>query len=107
MLMNYIPLEDGIPKRLHFTDHYYVDREVWDKDLEKMKWIKSLVFWTDEEDGSPTAKTFSVLSNKLAELFRPYLQENRYRTLEFTITKRGEGFGTQFTMETNPWKEQP
>lgn len=102
MLMNYIALEKDVPARLHFTDHYTVEREVWDDKLGKFKPVKSLVFWCDELNGEPTAKTFSVLSEGLATILRPYLPNQTYVNNDFLITKRGEGFGTRYEVQPIP-----
>jgi len=102
MLMNYIPLVTDTPARMHFTDHYYVEREIWDKDLGKMKWVRSLVMWCDELDRAPVARSLSVLAKRLAALFEPYLAENRYREFDFVVTKRGEGFATNYSLEAIP-----
>jgi len=100
MLMNYAYLVAGIPKRLHFTDHYYVDREIADKDSGKPKTIKSLVFWVTEEDGESVAKTFSILSQKLEAHMLPFLPDKRYGGYDFLITQIGDGF-------LKDWNVQP
>ena len=105
MLMNYIELKEAEPKRLHFTDNYIIEREIWDPNLDRTKVIRSLTFWCDREDGMPTAKTFSILSDKLAGLLEPYLPEHEYRMKEFIITKTGEGFVKQFSVQVIPFVE--
>lgn len=105
MLMNYVELERDIPKRLHFTDHYYVEGDIWDKDLNKMKWVRRLIFWCDEEDEEPSAKTFSVLAQGLLGKLEPYLKDHDYRGYDFVITKRGERFVTQYSVEVIPRPE--
>lgn len=102
MLMNYIELPRDVPTRLHFTDHYTVEREIWDAALGKFKTVKSLVFWCDELNGEPTAKTLSVLSESLATMLRPYLPDHAYINNDFVITKRGEGFSTRYEVQAVP-----
>ena len=51
LLMNYVALVPGVPTRMHFTDHYYIDREIADKESGKPKKIHTLVFWVDELGG--------------------------------------------------------
>jgi len=92
LLMNYVALVAGVPTRMHFTDDYYVDREIADRETGKPKRIKSLVFWVDELNGEDTARTFSVLSQKLAAHFEPFLPGKRYEGYDFIITQMGEGF---------------
>ncbi len=40
LLMNYIALAPGVPTRMHFTDHYYIDREIADRETGKPKKIR-------------------------------------------------------------------
>ena len=102
MLMNYVALEKDVPTRMHFTDHYLVEREIWDDKLGKYKSVKSLVFWVDQLNGEPTARTFSVISDTLATILRPSLPDHSYIDKEYVITKRGEGFGTRYEVQINP-----
>lgn len=102
MLMNYVALDKDVPTRMHFTDHYSVEREIWDAKLGKYKPVKSLVFWVDELNGEVTAKTFSVLSETLATILRPYLPDHSYINFDYLITKRGEGFGTRYEVQAIP-----
>jgi hypothetical protein len=44
MLMNYIALAPGVPTRMHFTDDYYVEREIADRETGKPRRVRSLVF---------------------------------------------------------------
>ena len=100
MLSNYTSLTAGVPKRLHFTDDYYVDREIADRDTGKPKRIRSLVFWVDEEDGEHVSRTFSVLSQKLAAHLDPFLKGKEYNRYDFIITQIGDGF-------LKDWNVQP
>ena len=102
MLMNYVALEKDTPTRMHFTDHYIVEREIWDEKLGKYKMIKSLVFWVDKLNGEPTARTFSVVSESLASMLRPSLPDHSYIDKEYVITKRGEGFATRYELQIEP-----
>jgi hypothetical protein len=98
LLDNVVQLREGVPKRLHFTDHAIADVEIQDPLLQRPKMVTRLTFTVDEEDGSPVAKTFSVLSERLAGDLGPYLPERAYRSLEFVITRRGTGFATSYTV---------
>ena len=100
LLSNYIRLVPGIPTRMHFTDHYYIDREIADKETGKPKTIKSLVLWVNELGGEPTSRTFSILSQKLAAHLEPFLPDKRYDGYDFLITQIGEGF-------LKDWNVQP
>lgn len=92
LLANYVRLEPGIPTRMHFTDKYWIDREIADKETGKPKTIKSLVFYLDELNGEAASRTFSILSEKLAAHMTPYLPDNEYRGYDFIITQMGDGF---------------
>ncbi|MBU1307870.1 MAG: hypothetical protein KKF33_20390 [Alphaproteobacteria bacterium] len=92
MLMNYVALIPGVPTRMHFTDDYYVDREIPDRESGKAKRVKSLVFWVDELNGEPAARTFSVLSQKLSETLEPFRKDKRYTRYDIIITQMGDGF---------------
>ena len=100
VLMNYVALVPGVPTRMHFTDHYWIDREIADKETGKPKTIRSLVFWADELNGEPAARTFSILSQKLAAHFEPFLKDKGYTLYDFIITQMGEGF-------LKDWNVQP
>ncbi len=100
LLANYIRLVPGLPSRMHFTDHYFIKREIADKETGKPKQIDSLVFYCNEEGGEPVSKTFSILSQKLAAHMEPYLPDNKYRGYDFIITQIGEGF-------LKDWNVQP
>ena len=92
VLMNYVKLEPGIPKRLHLTDWYSMERDIAVKETGGTKRLHTEVFQVDEEDGQDVSKTFSILSQKLAAHLEPYLPERQYRAYDFIITQMGEGF---------------
>ncbi len=83
LLINYIRLAPGVPTRMHFTDDYWVERTIADRETGKPKTIKSLVFWCDQLDGEDVARTFSILSQKLAAHFEPLLPDKWYTHYEF------------------------
>jgi len=99
MLMNYVGLNPGIPRRMHFTDDYLVDRDIWDPQLGRSKRVRSLVFWVDELDGENVARTFSILSTKLQQQLQPFLEGKEYTKYDFVITEVGEGFTKDFLVE--------
>ena len=100
LMSNYVRLAAGVPTRMHFTDDYFVEREIADKETGKPKRIKSLVFWVDELNGNPDSRTFSVLSQKLSAHFEPFLKGKEYNRYDFIITQIGEGF-------LKDWNVQP
>ena len=92
LLMNYVALVPGVPTRMHFSDDYYVDREIADKETGKPKRIRSLVLWVDELNGEDVARTFSILSQKLSAHIEPFLPNKGYLPYDFIITQMGDGF---------------
>jgi len=92
LLMNYVALVSGVPTRMHFTDHYYIERVIADRETGKPKTINSLVFWVDELNGEDCARTFSILSQKLSAHVEPFLPDKEYTRYDFVITQIGEGF---------------
>jgi hypothetical protein len=100
LLMNYITLVPGVPTRMHFTDHYKIDREIADRETGKPKTIHSLVFWVDTLGAEPCSRTFSILSQKLAAHFEPFLKGKEYTKYEFIVTQIGDGF-------LKDWNVQP
>jgi len=77
---------------MHFTDDYKIERTIADPETGKPKPIKSLVFYVDEVEGESDSRTFSILSQKLAAHFEPFLPDKRYGGYDFIITQMGEGF---------------
>ena len=92
VLMNYIALAPGVPTRMHFTDDYEIKRTILEKESGKEKLIEGLTFWVDELNGEPAARTFSILSQKLAAHFEPFRKGKRYIDYDFIVTQMGDGF---------------
>lgn len=100
LLSNYIRLAAGVPTRMHFTDDYLIDRTIADQESGKPKQIHSLVFYVNELNGEPASRTFSILSQKLAAHFEPYLPDQRYRAYDFIVTQMGDGFLKDWNVQT-------
>ncbi len=92
LFSNYVKLAPGVPTRMHFTDDYWVKRTIADKETGKLKTIEGRVFYVDELNGEPAAKTFSILSQKLQAHFEPFLPDKRYGGYDFIITEMGADF---------------
>jgi hypothetical protein len=103
VLGNFVRLEAGVAKRLHFVRHEFLDKVIRDPLTGAAKTVRVLQFYVDMEDGQKVSKIFSVTSEKLAAALRPYLEGGRYTQLEFKITKKGEGFLTDYSVEVRPW----
>jgi hypothetical protein len=100
VLMNYIALAPGVPTRMHFTRDYYIERDIADRETGAPKRIKSLVFWVDELNGEPVARTFSILSQKLSAHFDPFLAGKEYTNYDFIVTQMGDGFLKDWNVQT-------
>lgn len=100
LLMNYVKLEPGVPTKLHFTDDYYVERDIPERESGKTKRVRGLVLWVDELNGEPAARNLSILSQKLAAHLEPYLKDKRYEDYDFIITEMGEGFYKDWNVQT-------
>ncbi|MDR7492445.1 MAG: hypothetical protein QN122_13490 [Armatimonadota bacterium] len=102
LLQNFVRLEPGESKRLHFVDHAIAPRDIRDPVTGLVRPVRTLVFIVDMEDGVPVQKTFSVTASRLAAEFAPFLTDRLYRAFDFVITKHGSGFGTTYTVVRVP-----
>ena len=91
LLMNYIALLPGVPTKMHFTDDYMIERQIAIKGTDKTKRLTSLTFQVDELNGEDVARTFSILSQKLAAHFEPFLKGQKYLKYDFILTQMGDG----------------
>lgn len=103
MLENYVELISGKPVMLHFTDHDIIVKELRDSITGKPKRVKSLVFEVDEVDGAADVRTFSIVQQKLASQFLPFLDDRSYTKYRFVITRIGEGFLADFQVRPMPY----
>jgi hypothetical protein len=102
VLENFVTFVEGVPLRLHFVDHSLADRVITDPLTGLAKRITTLQMVVDEEDGLPVAKVLSITSENLASQIAGYLPDKAYRAYYFTITRRGSGFSTRYTVAVNP-----
>jgi hypothetical protein len=91
VLENWVKLVYGVPKRLHFINHLVQPRQFTNPITKMQETRQSLVFSVDREDGTPVSKSFSVMSEKLANDLSGYLIDHRYRGYEFIIVKDAPG----------------
>ena len=106
MLMNYIALTPDVPLRMHFSDHYWVESDIYDPLLQITKRVQRLVMWVDELESQFTGRSFSILSNKLSSHLGPYMANKNYVNHDFIITKTGQGYNTNYIVEVVP-REHP
>jgi len=86
-LENWVKLELGTEVRMHFKDYRITSREITDPFWKTERTVQSLLFLVDREDGKPVDKMFSIISERLAQEFQPYLEDGSYRNYEWTIAK--------------------
>ncbi|OGN97561.1 MAG: hypothetical protein A2Y89_06760 [Chloroflexi bacterium RBG_13_51_18] len=99
VLMNYIQLQAGVPTRMHFSDDYVIERTILERESGKEKIVTSLVFWCDELNGEPAARTFSILSQKLRAHFEPYRKGKKYADYDFIVTGMGSGWYSDWNVQ--------
>jgi thiamine biosynthesis lipoprotein ApbE len=102
VLENYVLLETGIPTRLHFTDHRIERRLITDPQTGQPTTRNVLVFDVDKMDGRAVAAKYSIMAEKHAAQFEPYLADKMYTKYEFTIVRSGEGFRTNYSVTPTP-----
>ena len=77
---------------LHFKEYRVTSREITDQFWGTPRKVTSLLFLVDRVDGEPVDKTLSIVSEKLAQEFRPYLEDGSYKEYTWCLVKDGEGF---------------
>jgi len=91
-LENWVKLPPGKVVCLHFKEHRVTSREITDPFWKTPRKVTSLLFLVDREDGVPVDKTLSIVSEKLAMEFQPYLEDGSYRDYTWCLVKDAEGF---------------
>lgn len=91
-LENWVKLPVGKVVCMHFREYRIVDRQIEDPMFKVSRTVKSLVFLVDKVDGAPVDKTFSVVSEKLASEFEPYLEDGTFKNYEWCLVKDAAGF---------------
>ena len=102
VLENYVILETGIPARLHFTDHAIQRRTTTDPLTGEPTTRNVLVFEVDRVGVREVFAKYSIMAEKHAGQFAPYLPDKSYREYDFVITKTGEGFRTSWSLQVIP-----
>ena len=86
-LGNWVILKPGVEVKLHFREYRITPRQIKDPFWKVDRQVNSLLFLVDREDGKPVDKMFSVISDRLAQEFEPYLEDGSYKLYEWTIVK--------------------
>jgi hypothetical protein len=102
VLVNHVILENGIPSRLHFTDHRIERRTITEPSTGRPAIREVLALTVDTLDGRPVSAELSTMAEKLAGQFEPYLVDKSYRDYDFTITQLGEGFMRSWSVKVTP-----
>jgi len=91
-LENWVKLPVGKTVCMHFKEYRVTSREITDPFWRTPRTVESLLFLVDRVDEKPVDMTYSVVSEKLAGEFRPYLEDGSYRDYTWCLVKDGEGF---------------
>lgn len=91
-LENWVKLPIGKVVCMHFKDYRVTPRQITDPMFGVPRTVESLVFLVDKVDGAPVDKTFSVVSEKLAQEFEPYLEDGSYKNYTWCLVKDAAGF---------------
>jgi len=90
---SYVKILTGVPKKLRFESMKQDDIIINNRS------ISGLVFTVVKEDGQEVNKTWTATSKRLIKQLKPFVETGRIVEHEFTITKFGEGFDTQWRIE--------
>jgi len=77
---------------MHFREYRVTPRQITDPMFGVPRTVTSLVFLVDQVDGAPVDKTFSVVSERLAQEFEPYLEDGSFRDYVWCLVKDAAGF---------------
>ena len=102
VLENHVVLQNGIPARMHFTDHRVEARTITEPQTGRPAVRNVLVLDVDTLDGRPVHALFSTMAEKLAARFSPYLADKSYRAYDFLITQSGNGYTRDWTTRWIP-----
>ncbi|GAH32551.1 unnamed protein product [marine sediment metagenome] len=91
-LENWVKLPVGKVVCMRFKEYRVTPREITDPFWKTPRTVESLLFLVSHVDGKPVDKTFSVVSEKLALEFKPYLEDGSYRGYEWCLVKDAPGF---------------
>jgi hypothetical protein len=105
VLENYVILQDGVPARVHFSDHTIMRKTITDPGTGLPSLRNTLVFEVDRLNGREAAAKLSIMAEKFAGQFEPYLKEKSYRDYDFVITQTGEGFRRSWSVQVIPLKK--
>lgn len=76
---------------MRFKEYRVTSRQITDPYFNTPRTVESLLFLVSYVNGEPVDKTFSVLSEKLAQEFEPYLDDGTYKLYNWCIIKDSAG----------------
>jgi len=91
-LENWVKLPPGKTVCMRFREYRVTSREITDPFWKTPRKVESLLFLVSHVDGKPVDMTFSVVSEKLAMEFQPYLEDGTYKKYEWCLVKDAPGF---------------
>ena len=91
-LENWVKLPVGKVVCMHFREYRVTPRQITDPMFGVARTVTSLVFLVDQVDGVQVDKTFSVVSERLAQEFEPYLEDGSFRDYVWCLVKDAAGF---------------
>ena len=96
VLENFVRLVPNQPKRLKLRNPRIEERQIHDPKTRQLKTVRALVFDCFEEDGVPTFKQFSTLSEKLATILLTLCERRARDYIYVEITWRPRDYATEY-----------
>ncbi len=87
VLDNWVKLPPGVEVCMRFKDYRVAPRQITDPFFNTPRTVESLLFLVTHVNGMPVDKMFSVISEKLAQEFEPYLEDGTYKVYEWCLVK--------------------
>ncbi len=108
-LQNYVIFQNGIPERLHFTDHVLEQITITDPVTQRAAPRNRLTMTVDEINGTKTGRgglpiiaKLSVLAESLAGKLEAYRPGKAYLNYDFIITQTGTGYLSRYSVQVVP-----
>lgn len=99
VLGNYVDLTPGRPKKLKISSYHKDVIDLKDPTSGQVKPVNRLVCLITREDDKEVSKTFSITSEKLAQMIFPGLQKDLHLEKEVRIIMTGKGFLKEYSVE--------
>ena len=98
VLANYVILQPGQPVRMHFDSHEVRTDTITDPRTRTPKPVNKLQFHVDELNGQRVSAYYSILSDKHAKDFEPFIAGQRYLAYDFVVSYSGDGFQREYSV---------